>query len=102
MSNKITRDEIILKIIQERQNQIDNPNTLSDTLKTKNDWASLCAYYLFEGASRPDKHVTFDEFRESLIKAGAVILAALETSFSLEDEQLQQLMSKLENKNDTK
>ncbi|EOR9074305.1 hypothetical protein FOI42_RS04230 [Escherichia coli] len=99
---KVTREDIILKITEERQKQIDNPNTLSDTLKTKNDWASLCAYYLFEGATRPDKHVSFDEFRESLIKAGAVILAALETSFALEDEKLQELMSALEHKNDDK
>lgn len=99
---KVTREDIILKLTEERQKQIDNPNTLSDTLKTKNDWAALCAYYLFEGASRPDKHVSFEEFRESLIKAGAVILAALETSYSLEDEKLKDLMSALELKNEDK
>lgn len=100
--DKVTREDIILKLTEERQKQIDNPNTLSDTLKTKNDWASLCAYYLFEGASRPDKHVSFEEFRESLIKAGAVILAALETSYALEDEKLKDLMSALEEKNEDK
>lgn len=87
-------------IIDERLNQIANPNTLSDQNKTKNDWSALAGYYLFESASRPDKHVSFDEFRESLIKAASVILAALENSFSHEDEKLQELMSKLEKKDD--
>lgn len=87
-------------IISERDKQAANPNTLSDTQKTKNDWTSLAGYYLFESASRTDKHVTFEEFRESLIKAGAVIIAALETSFALDDEQLAELLHKLENRDD--
>jgi len=96
----MTRDEIIEMIIAERNHQAENPNTLSDLHKTKNDWAALAAYYLFEGASRSDKHVTFEEFRESLIRTSAVLLAALETSYSLEDEKVKELLSKLENKND--
>ena len=97
---KFTREQIIQMIVDERQNQVANPNTISDLNKTKNDWAALVGFYLFESASRPDKHVSFDEFRESLIKAGAVILAALETSFSHEDEKLIELLSKLEKKDD--
>lgn len=96
----MTRDEIINLIIAERNNQAENPNSLSDYKKTKNDWAALAAYYLFEGASRSDKHVTFEEFRESLVKTAAVLLAALETSYSHEDSNLQELLSKLETKND--
>lgn len=89
-------------ILSERLNQIESPTTLSDTMKTKNDWTALAAYYLFESASRPDKHVTFGEFRESLIKASAVLLAALETSFSLDDEKLKELMTKLDSTDDNK
>lgn len=96
----MTRDEILEMIIAERNRQAENPNTLSDVHKTKNDWAALAAYYLFEGASRSDKHVTFEEFRESLIRTSAVLLAALETSYSLEDTKVKELLSKLENKND--
>lgn len=99
MSN-VTRDLIIKLIIEERLKQLSNPNTLADHLKTKNDWTGLAGYYLFESASRPDKHVSFDEFRQSLIKSAAVILAALETSFSLEDANIQDLLSKLEEKQD--
>jgi hypothetical protein len=97
----MTRDDIINLIIAERNRQAENPNTLSDMHKTKNDWAALAAFYLFEGASRSEKHVTFEEFRESLIRTSAVLLAALETSFSHDDEKLKELLSKLENKNGT-
>lgn len=100
MENKISRDEIVKMILDERQKQIESPTTLSDTMKTKNDWTALTAYYLFESASRPDKHVTFEEFRNSLIKASAVLLAALETSFSLEDEKLKELLTKLDSRDD--
>ncbi len=96
----MTRDEILEMIIAERNRQAENPNTLSDVHKTKNDWAALAAYYLFEGASRSDKHVSFEEFRESLIRTSAVLLAALETSYSLEDGKVKELLSKLENKDD--
>ena len=102
MKNKVTRSDIIDMIVKEREKQSENPNTLSDTQKTKNDWTSLAGYYLFESSSRTDKHVTFEEFRDSLIKSAAVILAALETSFSLDDEKLVELLSKLENKNNDK
>lgn len=100
MKNKISRDEIVNMILDERKKQVESPTTLSDSMKTKNDWTALAAYYLFESASRPDKHVTFEEFRESLIKASAVLLAALETSFSLEDEKLQDLLNKLDSNDD--
>lgn len=100
MPNKPTREDIINLIIEERLSQMSNPNTLADHLKTKNDWSGLAGYYLFESASRPDKHVSFDEFRTSLIKAAAVILAALETSFSLDDDNIKDLLSKLEEKNE--
>ena len=97
---QVSRDEIIQLIIEERLRQLGNPNTLADHLKTKNDWTGLAGYYLFESASRPDKHVSFDEFRQSLIKSAAVILAALETSFSLENDSITELLSKLEDKED--
>lgn len=98
--DKISRDEIIQLIISERTFQMSNPNNLSDHHKTKNDWTSLAGYYLFESASRPDKHVSFDEFRQSLIKASAVLLAALEMSFALENKDITELLNKLENKDE--
>lgn len=80
MSN-ISRDDIIKLIILERDKQLNSPNSSEDELKTKNDWTSKIGYYLFETSSKQDKHVTFEEFRESLIKAAAIILSALENSY---------------------
>ncbi|WEM33277.1 hypothetical protein EJP02_216 [Escherichia phage EJP2] len=96
----MTRDEIIQMILTERNRQTENPNTVSDLHKTKNDWAALAAYYLFEGASRSDKHVSFEEFRSSLVQTAAVIIAALETSYAHENETVRDLLSQLENKDD--
>ena len=90
----MNREEIIKLIVEERLKQLDNPS-LSDHLKTKNDWTALAGYYLFESSSRPDKHVSFSEFRESLIKASAVLLAALETSFSLENSEVKDILNNL-------
>lgn len=93
-----TRDEIIQKIIEERENQLNSPNSSSDYLKTKNDWVAKIGYYLFETSSRNDKHVTFEEFRESLIKAAAIILSALENSHE-HDEKVHELLDKLKEGN---
>ncbi len=88
------RDEIIQKIVEERIKILNNPNSSSDFEKTKNDWVAKIGYYLFETSSRNDKHVTFEEFRESLIKAAAIILSALENSHE-HDLKLNEVLNKL-------
>jgi len=93
-----TRDEIIQKIIEEREKQLNGPNSSCDSEKTKNDWVAKIGYYLFETSSRPDKHVTFEEFRESLIKASAIILSALENSYE-HDNKVHELLEKLKEDN---
>lgn len=95
---KITREEIIQKIIDERVKQLNSPNSATDYDKTKNDWVAIIGYYLFETSSRPDKHVSFEEFRESLIKAAAVILSALENSHE-HDMKVSELFDKLKKDN---
>ena len=99
---KVTRDEIIQRIVEERLEQLSNPNSLNDRTKRKSDWTSLAGFYLFEGAYKPGEHVSFEEFRESLIKTSAVLLAALETSFALEEDngnidELLTILDKLKN-----
>lgn len=98
---KVSRDEIIQRIVEERLEQLSNPNSSSDRTKTKNDWTALAGFYLFEGSYKSGEQVTFEEFRTSLIKTGAVILAALETSFSLEEDSgnINELLSKLDELN---
>lgn len=99
--SKVTRDEIIQRIVDERLEQLGNPNAQSDRTKTKNDWTSLAGFYLFEGSYKSGEQVTFEEFRESLIKTSAVLLAALETSFALEEDNgnITELLSKLDGLN---
>ena len=80
------KDDILQLILDERAKSINAPGTEFDHLKTKNDWTSLTAYYLFETATHKEKKVSFEEFRSSLIKASATILAALEHSFNHEEK----------------
>lgn len=96
-NNNPSREDIIKMIMDEREHQVSNPNSLDDYKKTKNDWLAAIGYYLFETSSRTDRHVSFEEFRESLIKASAIILAALENSF---EHDIKSIIEKLE-KNDT-
>lgn len=96
------KDEILQLILDERAKSFDAPGTEFDHLKTKNDWTALTAYYLFETSTHKEKHVSFEEFRSSLIKAGATILAALEHSFNHEEkkkkeDQLHEIMDKIKN-----
>ena len=87
------RDDIVKLIIDERLKQMDIASPLGDFNKTKNDWTATAAYYLFETASRVDHKVSFEEFRSSLIKASAIILAALECSFNHEEIQNKEINS---------
>lgn len=89
------RETILEMISQERDSQVNAPDSQMDHQKTKNDWTSKIGYYLFENASKPDHHQSFEEFRRSLIKTAAVILAALETSYELEDEDIINILQKI-------
>lgn len=89
------RNKILEMIVQERERQVDAPDSHLDHKKTKNDWTSKIGYYLFENAALPDKHQSFEEFRRSLIKTAAVILAALETSYELDDQRVQEVLKLL-------
>lgn len=83
--NHIQTEEILNMILTELTKNLDNANTGStgsDFQKTKNDWVSCAAFHLFEHSSKSDRKVSFEEFRVSLIKAAAVIVAALEYSFN--------------------
>ncbi|WNA15934.1 hypothetical protein XaC1_291 [Xanthomonas phage XaC1] len=97
MSN-ISRDLIVKMIVEERLKQLDSPNSTNDSLLTKNDWTAKIGYYLYSTASRPDKHISFEEFRESLITVGALVLSALENSYEHEsNKEIDELLDKIKN-----
>jgi hypothetical protein len=72
------RDEIIRLILEERNRQFMLPGSEWDQRNTPNDWVAIATHYLSEevrrGGSRPFK----DDYEASLLKAAAVIIAALE------------------------
>ena len=72
------RREILDRIEEERARQINMPGSELDITNTPNEWAAIAAHYLMEdvrrGGYKPDRAT----FEDSLIKAAAVILAALE------------------------
>lgn len=74
----MTREEIINAIFEERTRQLDAPRTEFDSLKTPNDWMSVAAHYLFDGAVRGGGTSSADAFTSNIIKTAAVLIAAAE------------------------
>lgn len=72
------RKQILERINQERTRQESLPGSEYDQKHTRNDWIAIATMYLSRAASRKQIPVTAEEYRDSLIKAAAVILAALE------------------------
>lgn len=72
------RDQILGEISGERDRQFNLPGSEFDQLHSMNDWIAIAAQYLTRSADR--KHTKSDPLdqRESLIKAAAVIVAAIE------------------------
>jgi hypothetical protein len=74
----MSRAELLNRIDGERLRQFNLPGSEYDARNTPNDWVAIAMHYLCgdvrRGGTIPDR----SEFEDSLIKAGAVILAALE------------------------
>jgi hypothetical protein len=72
------RQKIFEKISIERDRQYNLPGSEYDQLHSINDWIAIAAQYLTRSVDR--KHIKTDQHDkiESLIKAAAVIVAALE------------------------
>lgn len=88
MSEK--RENLLERIKQERERQVSLPGSEFDAKNSINDWVAIAGHYLNEPAKRkgPASHwggsqVEQSDYEDSLIKAAAVILAALEHSDTL-------------------
>lgn len=72
------REEIVKRILDERMRQFDLPGREYDVRNTPGEWSAIAAHYAFEelrrGALRPNRQ----NYEDSLIKAAAVLIAALE------------------------
>lgn len=72
------RKRILDQISKERARQDQLPGSEFDQKHSRNDWIAIAAMYLTRAANRKSTPTSQDEFKDSLIKAAAVIVAALE------------------------
>lgn len=72
------RRELIELILQERERQFNLPGAEWDGKNTPNDWMAIASSYCLSSTARKHTIPDGDEFSSDLIKAAAVILAALE------------------------
>lgn len=73
-----TRDETVQRILMERERQFDLPGREFDVGNSVNDWVAIVGKYLFEEVRRGNVKPIRRNFEDSLVKAAAVLLAALE------------------------
>lgn len=87
MADKLTL--LLERIKLERDRQRTLPGSEFDAKNTVNDWIAIAGHYLSESAKRKSSTsynrgaVTQEDYEDSLVKAAAVILAALEYSETL-------------------
>ncbi len=77
------RQEFVDLILAEREKQFNMPGSEWDGKNAPNDWIAIAATYLTSASSRKHTKPRADEFEDDLVKAAAVILAALENIQSM-------------------
>lgn len=80
------RKELVEKIIAERERQLNLPGAEWDVKNSPNDWGAIAASYCLSSTSRKYTNPTSTDFEDDLIKAAAVILAALENIPNMKNE----------------
>lgn len=81
------REEYIKRIDDERGRQYELPGSEFDMNNGPNDWVAIASRYLSEGARSRGITPTQEEFEDCMIKAAAVILAALDHSEHMKKEK---------------
>lgn len=71
-------EEIIEKIRLERQRQFDLPGSEWDSQNSPGDWIALVSHYVSKEVRTKGVPPIREDFEDTLIKAAAVIIAALE------------------------
>lgn len=80
------KNEIIInRIREERARQSDLPGSEWDAKNTPGDWVAIVSHYVSEEVRRNGMVPSREAFEDSLIKAAAVILAALEHTDLMKD-----------------
>lgn len=74
------RRELVDRIAGERERQFTLPGSETDSLKTVNDWLMTAIFYISQARQRGVAQTSRVEYEDELVKAAAVLLAALEHS----------------------
>ena len=74
----MNREEIISLINAERERQFDLPGSEWDARHGPNDWMAIAAHYLTECVQKGNALPDDASFKDSFIKAAAIMVAALE------------------------
>ena len=72
------RKKLLDLVAKERARQESLPGSEYDAKHSQNDWIAISTQYLARAASKKHAKASREEFNDSLIKAAAIILAALE------------------------
>lgn len=78
------RQVILDRILTERHRQFDLPMAEWDGRNTPNDWIAIASHYLGEEVRRGARRPTREDFEAALVKAAAVIVAALENAEAMQ------------------
>jgi hypothetical protein len=79
------RQQLLQKIAEERQRQLNLPGSEYDSKRDPNAWLAIAGRYLFGSAYTKNIPINRADYEDDLIKAAAVILAALEHSDKMVD-----------------
>jgi len=74
----MNRENIVEEILKERIRQFNLPGVEFDIRNTPNDWAAIISSYALRNLTHKNAKPNIEEFREDMIAAAAVILAAIE------------------------
>lgn len=82
-------ESLINEIVDERTRQYNLPGSEWDMQNSPNDWIAIAGHYLHESSKRKGQNPNIKDWHDSMVKAAAVILAALEHEQSMnENNQL--------------
>jgi hypothetical protein len=74
----MNKEEILKKILDERNKQASQPGSEYDANNAPNDWGSIISHYVNRECRRYNIIPERNDYEDSLIKAAAVLVAALE------------------------
>ncbi|NJO62882.1 MAG: hypothetical protein HC836_33075 [Richelia sp. RM2_1_2] len=83
----MNRETILDKITKERERQYQLPGSEFDMKNGPNDWVAIASKYLSEGSRFGGVTPSKEDFDDALIKAAALIVAALEHSDHMKMEK---------------